>query len=103
MVGKGHLTGAGWGKSFNIPIVLVKGKKKKIMARLLAVQNEQAWGLPVLAVATGREQCVHEEQGGGVETELLLDSLYWPSGEVNAGKILISALLDREVPLHCGT
>lgn len=72
------------------------------MTRLFAVQNEQARGLPVLAMATGREQCVHEEQGGCVETELLLSSPYWPSEEVNAGKILISALLDREIPLHCG-
>lgn len=72
------------------------------MVRLLAVQYEQVWGLPELAVTTGREQCVHEEQGGGVETELLLGSPDWPSGEVNAGEILISALLDWEVPLQCG-
>lgn len=72
------------------------------MARLVAVQNEQTWGLPLLAVATGREQCVHEEQEGGVGTELLLGSPYLPSGEVNAGEIRLSALLDREVPLHCG-
>lgn len=38
---------------------------------------------------------------GCVETELFLGSPYWPSGEVNAGEILLSALLDREAPLHC--
>lgn len=89
MVGKGQLDGGGWGKSFSIPIVLIKEKEKmsgKTQDFLLSSMNS----------------CVHGEQGGGVETELLLGSPDWPSGEVNAGEILISALLDWEVPLQCG-
>lgn len=87
------------GKSFNIPIVLVK-EKEKLMATLLAVQNEQAQRLPVLAESSVSMR--KKAGGGGVETELLLSSPYLPSGEVNAGEILLSALLAREAPLHYG-
>lgn len=97
MVGKGQLNSGGWKKSFNIPIVLVK-EKERMNGNTSCCPKGAGSG----AACAGREQRVHEEQGACVETQLLLGSPYWPSGEVNAGEILLSALLDRKIPLHYG-
>lgn len=42
------------------------------------------------------------EQGGCLETELLVVSPCWPPGEVSRDEILLSALLERDVSLCCG-